>query len=139
MDWVLDASVALAWALPAETSLQADRFLKRVTTKDILWVPSLWWYEVGNALIVAERRKRLTEADGIQLRELYGKLPIRTDVISGPGTLERLQTLAKEYELSGYDAAYLELALRRGIGLATVDLRLRHASQKAGVRVFRPR
>ncbi|MEI9478624.1 MAG: type II toxin-antitoxin system VapC family toxin [Deltaproteobacteria bacterium] len=65
MDWVLDASIALAWALPDEASDQADRFLSRVTAKDVLWVPSLWWYEVANALVVAERRKRLTEADGI--------------------------------------------------------------------------
>jgi len=58
MDWVLDASMALAWALPDETSLQADRFLSRVSAEDVLWVPSLWWYEVANALILAERRKR---------------------------------------------------------------------------------
>jgi len=49
MDWVLDASIALGWALPDETSLQADRFLRRVSAKDVLWVPSLWWYEVANA------------------------------------------------------------------------------------------
>jgi predicted nucleic acid-binding protein len=137
MDWVVDASIALAWALPDETSPQADRFLKGITPKDALWVPSLWWYEVANALIVAERRKRLTEADGVQLRELYRRLPIRTDMIFGRETLERLGTLAREYDLSAYDAAYLELALRRGVGLATVDVKLRSASQKAGVRMLR--
>ncbi len=138
MDWVLDASMALAWVLPDETSVQADRFLSRVTAKDVLWVPSLWWYEVANALIVAERRNRLTEADGIQLRELYGALPIKTDMISGPEGIERLRTLAGEYNLSAYDGAYLELALRKGLGLATVDLHLQSASQKAGVRMFCP-
>jgi predicted nucleic acid-binding protein len=138
MDWVLDASMALAWALPDETSVQADCFLSRVTAKDVLWVPSLWWYEVTNALIVAERRKRLTEADGIQLRELYGALPIKTDMISGPEGIERLRTLAREYNLSAYDGAYLELALRKGLGLATIDLNLQSASQKAGVRIVRP-
>ena len=49
MDWVLDASMALAWALPDDTSLQADRFFNRVAAGDGLWVPSLWWYEVANA------------------------------------------------------------------------------------------
>ena len=137
MEWVLDASMALAWALPDETSVQADRFLSRVTARDVLWVPSLWWYEVANALIVAERRKRLTEADGIQLRELYGALPIKTDMISNPEGVERIRTLAREYNLSAYDGAYLELALRKGLGLATVDLNLQSASQKAGVRILR--
>jgi len=138
MDWVLDASMALAWALPDEASLQADRFLSRVSARDVLWVPSLWWYEVANALILSERRKRLTEADGIQLRELYGMLPIKTDTIIGPDTIERLRNLAREYNLSAYDATYLELALRRGLPLATLDRNLRSATEKAGIRIFRP-
>ena len=136
MDWVLDASIALAWALPDETSLQADQFLSRVSAKDVLWVPPLWWYEVANALILAERRKRLTEADGIQLRELYGMLPIKTDMIIGPDTIERLRTLAREYSLSAYDATYLELALRKGLRLATLDQNLQAAARKAGVRIL---
>ena len=74
MEWVLDASLALAWALPDETSIQAERFLNRLTAKDVLWVPSLWWVEIANALIVAERRKRLTEADGTRLKKLYGDI-----------------------------------------------------------------
>lgn len=138
MDWVLDASMALAWALPDEASLQADRFLSRVSARDVLWVPSLWWYEVANALILSERRKRLTEADGIQLRELYGMLPIKTDTIIGPDTIERLRNLAREYNLSAYDATYLELTLRRGLPLATLDRNLRSATEKAGIRIFRP-
>ncbi len=133
MDWVIDASLALAWGLPDETSPQADRFLSRVSGKDVLWVPSLWWYEVANALILAERRKRLTEADGIQLRELYGLLPIKTDTITGSEMMERLRTLARLYNLSAYDATYLELALRRGLRLATLDQNLRSAAQKAGL------
>jgi len=137
MDWILDASIALAWALPDETSLQADRFLSRVSAKDVLWVPPLWWYEVANALIIAERRKRLTEADGIQLRELYGMLPIQTDMSIGLDMTERLRTLAREYNLSAYDATYLELALRKRLSLATLDQELQAAAQKAGVRTLR--
>jgi len=137
MDWVLDASIALAWALPDEASDQADRFLSRVTAKDVLWVPSLWWYEVANALVVAERRKRLTEADGIHLIDLYRALPIKTDMVSGTAVIEQLRTLARQYNLTAYDVAYLELALRKGLGLATADLNLRSASKKAGVRILR--
>ena len=137
MDWVLDASIALAWALPDEASDQADRFLSRVTAKDVLWVPSLWWYEVANALVVAERRKRLTEADGIHLIDLYRALPIKTDMVSGTAVVEQLRTLARQYNLTAYDVAYLELALRKGLGLATADLNLQSASKKAGVRILR--
>jgi len=138
MDWVLDASVALAWGLPDEASVQADRFLGGVSAGDVLWVPALWWYEIANALIFAERRKRLTEADGVHLRELYRMLPIETDATVGPETIERLLTLGREYQLSGYEATYLELALRKGVGLATLDRNLRSATEKAGAAVFRP-
>jgi predicted nucleic acid-binding protein len=133
MDWVIDSSVALAWALPDETSKEAERFLSRVSIRSILWVPALWWYEMANALLMAERRKRLTEAGRIRLMELYRKLPIRTDMMLDSDIVWRFHTLAMEYNLSAYDAAYLELAQRRGLGLATVDQHLHAAAQKAGI------
>jgi len=133
MDWVIDSSIALAWALPDETSKEAERFLSRVSIQSVLWVPALWWYEVANALLMAQRRKRLTEAGRIRLMELYRKLPIRTDMMLDSDIMWRFHTLALEYNLSAYDAAYLELAQRRGLGLATVDHHLHGAAQKAGI------
>jgi predicted nucleic acid-binding protein len=133
MDWVIDSSMALAWALPDETSKEAERFLSRLSTRSILWVPALWWYEMANALLMAQRRKRLTEAGRIRLMELYRKLPIRTDMMLDSDIMWRFHTLAMEYNLSAYDAAYLELAQRRGLGLATVDQHLHGAAQKAGI------
>ena len=135
MDWVVDSSIALAWALPDETSKEADRFLGRISVKSILWVPALWWYEMANAWLMAQRRKRLGEAEKIRLMELYRRLPIRTDVALDSDIVWRLHTLATEYNLSAYDAAYLELAQRRGLGLATVDRSLRVAAQKAGMKL----
>jgi predicted nucleic acid-binding protein len=135
MDWVVDSSIALAWGLPDETSKEADRFLSRISLRSVLWVPALWWYETANALLMAQRRKRLGEAERIRLMELYQRLPIRTDVALDSDIVWRLHTLAIEYNLSAYDAAYLELAQRRGLGLATVDRSLRHAAQKAGTKV----
>jgi len=135
MDWVIDSSIALAWALPDETSKEAERFLSRVLVGNILWVPALWWYEMANALLMAQRRKRLTEAERIRLIELYRKLPIQTDMALDSDIMGRFHTLAIEYNLSAYDTAYLELAQRRGLGLATVDRQLRSAAQKAGVKV----
>ncbi len=134
MDWVLDASMALAWALPGEGALRAEEFLMGLTAEDVLWVPPLWWYEVSNALVVAERRGRITEAVRSEIMGLYGKLPLRTDSSFGSDFALRLQSLAQRYGLSGYDAAYLELALRIGAGLATLDRSLLQAAKRAGVK-----
>jgi predicted nucleic acid-binding protein len=135
MEWVVDSSIALAWALPDETSKEADRFLSRISMRSVLWVPALWWYEMANALLMAQRRKRLGEAEKIRLMELYGRLPIHTDVALDSDIMWRLHTFATEYNLSAYDAAYLELAQRRGLGLATVDGFLRVAARKAGMKL----
>ena len=136
MDWVLDSSIALAWGLPDETSKRAERFLSRTLGINILWVPALWWYEIANALMVAQRRQRLTEADRMRLINLYGMLPIHTDTVLDSDAVRRFHSLALGFTLSVYDAAYLELAERRGLGLATLDRRLYSAAQKAGVKVI---
>ena len=138
MDCVLDCSLALAWALPDETSRPADRFLARLSRNDNPWVPALWWYEVANALTMAQRRERLAEVDRRRIIQLYSMLPIRTDTFLDTETVWRWQSLAQEYTLSAYDAAYLELALRRGLGLATLDQRLSMAARRAGIKVIRP-
>ena len=135
MDWVVDSSIALALALPDEASEHADHFFGRITGGSVLWVPALWWYEMANALIGAQRRKRLTERDRMRLIELYRMLPIQTDTVLDPDAMHRFQTLAMEHELSAYDAAYLELAQRKGLGLATLDQRLQSAALRAGVKV----
>ena len=124
MDWVLDSSVALALALPDETSDQADHFFSQVSGESTLWVPALWWYEIANALIGAERRKRLAEKDRMRLIELYRMLPIQTDTALDSDAMYRFQTLAMEYELSAYDAAYLELSRELGCRFITADRKL---------------
>lgn len=137
MEWVLDCSLALAWALPDESSSKATSFLESLKPDDRLWVPALWWYELSNGLIVAQRRHRLTEAERLQLTQLYDTLPIQTDAHLNSDTAWRLQTIAKEEGLAAYDAAYLELAQRRGAGLATLDRTLVLAARKVGVAVPR--
>lgn len=137
MDWVLDCSLALAWALPDETSERADRFLAQSSAIGVLWVPALWWYELSNGLLMAQRRKSLAETHRSRLLELYGTLPIRTDSDLGSDIIRRLHGLAEEYSLSAYDAAYLELAQRKDLGLATLDQPLIKAARRAGVNVVR--
>ena len=100
----------------------------------VLWVPALWWYELANAFTMAHRRRRLTESEAVQLVELYSSLPIQTDAHLNTDAVRRFQALAKEYSLSAYDAAYLELAQRKGIALATLDKRLISAARKSGVK-----
>jgi predicted nucleic acid-binding protein len=125
--------LALAWALPDERSPVADAFWRDEVGHAELWVPALWWYEVGNALIVARRRSRLCEADVARLVELYSSLPLGVDVAGLPAILHRCTLLAWETGMSVYDAAYLELAGRRGAGLATLDERLREQAAGLGI------
>lgn len=135
--WVLDCSLALAFGLPDEKSSRADKFLGQLTGSYDVWVPALWWYEVANALRVARRRKRLTEAQLTRLVDLYGRLPLRTDALVAGGAFQRYAQLGEDQGLSSYDAAYLELAARRDLGLATLDTRLAKAARKIGVAVWR--
>jgi predicted nucleic acid-binding protein len=137
MECVLDSSMALAWALPDETSERAERLLSQISPKGALWVPALWWYEVGNALLAAQRRRRLAEADRLRALELYGSLPLQTDALLGPTIVERFQALAQTYGLSAYNAAYLELAQRKDLELATLDQPLMAAARRAGVHLVR--
>ena len=132
MPIVLDCSLALAWGLPDETSTRADRFLARASG-DGFWVPALWWYEMTNALTMAHRRHRVPASDVMQLIELYGGLAIQTDTLLTPEVARRLHLLAQEYSLSAYDAAYLELAQRRTLRLATLDRNLLRAARRAGI------
>lgn len=137
MDWVLDSSLALAWVLPDVTSSRADRFLARLRRDTALWVPALWWYEVTNALLVAGRRRRLEEPDRHRALESLGQLPLRTDLEVGPELSESLDTIAHAHGLSAYDAAYVELARRQGVGLATLDESLAAAARRCRLRVWR--
>lgn len=139
MAWVVDGSFALAWALPDESSDSAAAFLEGMSGEEPLLVPSLWWFELSNGLVMAQRRKRLSEADASRALDLYRNLPVLTDEGAGPDLAWRLQSLAREHGLTAYDAAYLELALRRAAGLATLDDTLAKAAAKAGVETVKRR
>jgi len=136
MDFVIDSSAAMAWALPDEHSSQAGKILSRITEESSLWVPALWWYEVANVVVMARRRKRLSEAQGARVIELLSRFPLQTDAPPGAVSASRLSQLAQEHSLSAYDAAYLELAERRGLALATFDRDLIRAAREAGVHLI---
>ena len=129
---VLDCSVAVAWCFEDEASPETDAVLERVRDEGAL-VPALWHLELGNVLVQAERRKRLTAADTTTRLELIADLPIVTDDETPTRALREVLTLARAEGLTTYDAAYLELAMRKGLPLATKDRTLRDAAKRAGV------
>ncbi|HTD44168.1 MAG TPA: type II toxin-antitoxin system VapC family toxin [Bryobacteraceae bacterium] len=132
---VLDASVVLAWAFPDEGSEYADAVLVSLEGETIL-VPSLWAVEVTNGLAVGERRKRLREAEIRRFLALLQGLPILQDIQSPGDAMNGILPLAREYGLSAHDAAYLELAVRKGAPVATLDTGLRKAAREAGIPVY---
>lgn len=129
---VLDCSVAVSWCFEDEASPETDAVLERVRDEGAL-VPALWHLELGNVLVQAERRKRLSAADTTTRLELIADLPIITDDETPHRALREVITLARAEGLTTYDAAYLELAMRKGLPLATKDRVLRDAAKRAGV------
>ncbi len=129
---VLDCSVAVAWCFEDEASPETDAILERVRDEGAL-VPALWHLELGNVLVQAERRERLSAADTTTRLELIADLPIATDDETPTRALREILTLARAEGLTTYDAAYLELAMRKGLPLATKDRTLRDAAKRAGV------
>jgi predicted nucleic acid-binding protein len=120
MPFVLDASIALAWAFADEDDPRSAAALARIRTDEAL-VPSIWWFEVRNTLVVNERRGRLTEVDTAVFLRTLARLAVTID--RQPGEVEVL-TLARRHRLSVYDAAYLELAQRESVPLASLDREL---------------
>jgi predicted nucleic acid-binding protein len=133
MAWVLDCSLALAWGLPDEQSPTADEFFSIDHPHQELWVPSLWWFELANGLTMGRKRKRISENQFARLLRAYDMLPLKTDTNSGFDFVDSLQRVASQFDLSGYDAAYLELAIRKGAGLATLDQHLASMAHRAGI------
>ena len=130
LPFVLDASVALAWCFEDEVTSQTDAVLDRLA-EDSAVAPSLWELEVINVLLLAERRGRITESQTARFVALLAQLPIHIDS-AGPD-MAAVLAAGRHHGLTAYDAAYLVLAEREGIPLATKDGKLQAAAQTAGV------
>jgi len=131
--FVADASVAIAWVHPGQATASTQSMLEAIAEGAVFEVPSLWLLEVANVLLVLRRRGRVTERERRLAAEHVLMLP---HVVDGDGTslaFTRLSELAAKYRLSVYDAAYLELAMRRDLPLATKDGPLSNAARKARV------
>ena len=130
--FVVDASISAAWFLADEATPKTEAALQATATQEV-WVPAIWLLEVGSLLLSAQRRKRITAAKRSELAAAAAALRIKVD--REPVAITALDELAAHHGLSAYDAAYLELALRRGLPLATQDKALSGAMAKAGVPV----
>ena len=130
--FVIDASVALAWCFDDEAT-EATRALLDRFEEDHAQVPSLWHLELANALALGERKKRITPARTAEFIALVGGLPIVIDEQTPNHALSTVLDLARSEQLSAYDASYLELAMRRGVPLATKDGDLVKAARRMGV------
>jgi len=132
MPFVVDASLALAWYFEDEASEYADRVLDRVG-EDLALVPSLWALEIANALAFAERRNRLSSADVARIAELFLEVPVSIHDVAPESALGPVLDLARTQGITAYDAAYLDLAMREGLAIATQDKDLRLAARRVGV------
>ncbi len=131
----LDSSITMAWVFEDEWSPLAQSVYDRLRG-GFAHVPTIWPFEVGNSLLVGERRHRLSQADVVRFMAVLQGLPIVIDVEAGLDMVfGPVSALAREHGLTVYDACYLELALRRGVPLATLDRRLRQAAARVGVPV----
>jgi predicted nucleic acid-binding protein len=126
--FVVDASVAVAWVHPGQATVETDRLLERVYEGAPIEVPALWPVEVSNALLVLERRKKVTRAERETALTALRKLSVKVDHEMAGLAFTKLSDLASKYQLSTYDAAYLELAHRRKLPLACKDGPLRSAA-----------
>ncbi len=132
---VVDASVALAWCFPDEANDYADKVLVALEGHAIL-VSAVWGLEIANAVLSGERSKRLRQPEIRRFTTLLDSLSLVQDVQSVGEHVGNVLPLAREYNLSAYDAAYLELSIRHGIPLATLDGKLHKAAQRAGITSF---
>lgn len=130
--FVLDVSLSCAWGFADEASEPAWEILERLQV-GLAHVPALWLWETANVLVQAERRGRITSAAIRTFLGLLEGLPISIDQPTTGSAWHDTLALARSHRLTSYDAAYLELALRRGLPLATRDKVLQQAARLEGV------
>ena len=136
-DFVLDASVALAWVLDRPEPIYALQVRKELARGKRGLVPALWFLEVANGLAMAERRGDLTSVEvDIALKQIESTAASSLNTDTGLTALRDALTGARTWQLTAYDASYLDLARREGLPLATLDKSLASAAKKAGVAIL---
>lgn len=133
--FVLDCSITMSWCFGDEASAAAFAVLDRLGSETAV-VPSHWFLDVTNVLTMAEKRKRMTAPATTEFLKLLSALDIEIDNVTADRAFPHVLPLCRKYSLTSYDAAYLELAIRRELPLASLDNELRAGAKKAGVQVL---
>jgi predicted nucleic acid-binding protein len=134
--FVLDCSITLSWFFEDEQTEDSDRVRQAIELGSEIVVPSIWPLEIINGLVVAERRKRITNYQLNGYIERIRLLPIHIDTIQLDRTLTDVLKLAEKHALSSYDASYLELSVRNSLPIATLDRKLRSAAENLEIAIF---
>ena len=136
MTYVFDASFIGAKIIPDEKNPRVDKIQATIKEQDDILVPHLLWYEMANIFMNLIRRKRYTYDEVMQLFPLLTAIRLTDDYKTGPDYSQKLLYLCQNYNISSYDAAYLELAERKNATLCTLDDDLRVAAKKCGVKTI---
>ena len=135
IDFVVDNSVVMAWCFKDELSPYSDTVLGSLEFSTA-YAPAIWPLEVSNVLLVAERRGRISEAGITRFITLLDELPINV-IHESPGRMfMEILSSAREHKLSSYDASYLDLAMRKGLSIATLDKKLITAAKHCQILLF---
>jgi len=134
--FVADASVAVSWSVASQSSVLTDQLLDDVAAGGVIAVPPLWPYEVANSLLFLLRRRRIQKVDYAAARLLLHKLSVSIDEEGPRHAWIHVADLALEHGLTAYDAAYLELAVRKQLPLASRDNKLNRAALSCGVQTL---
>ena len=129
---ILDCSIAMAWCFEDEETEATNEIQDRLIIESAV-VPSVWPLEVVNVLTISERKKRIESAKSQEFVELLFGLKIQLDILDSRQSFHRIPPLCRTHSLTSYDAAYLELALRTRLPLASLDSDLRRAASKLGI------
>ena len=132
---IIDCSMTMAWCFEEEATSVTDEVLDRLEGETAL-VPALWFLEVTNVLAMAEKRKRITAARSEEFLSLLDALDVEVDLEAADRAFSHLLPLCRRHRLTAYDAAYLELALRRRLPLASLDHDLRVGARSLGLPVI---
>ncbi len=130
---VIDASAAMSWLLPTQSTLAAEAFLLASETEEFV-APEIYAWEVANVLVHLERRGAITDGQYVSAQRTYVGLDVQLEEPLSSSELESLADLAREVGLSLFDTAYLALAMKLDCALATRDQALAEAAQGAGIR-----
>lgn len=136
MIYVFDSSFVGALIIPDEKNPKVETIKKNIGEYEEIFAPQLIWYEIANIFHNLTRRRRFTYEEVLQFFPLLSAIRLTTDYETGADYSEKLLRLCRDYDLSSYDAAYLELAKRKKAALCTLDTGLRASAKKCGVAVL---